>query len=177
VFKVGNAVVLCVGAGGICCELLNTLVASGIMRIEVVSHNLAMNKTSIGTFRCPQTAQVDPDTVEASSIGWQSVFRARHVGRSKAEVAAEALRSLRPLVDIKAYHMDIRDPSFGVDFFRRFNLVVSTVENVEDKPHVNRLCLAANVPLISAGASEFTGQVNSYLLADTLRAIHLHPKD
>jgi ubiquitin-like 1-activating enzyme E1 B len=110
------------------------------------------------------TAQVDPDNVEASSIGWQLVFREQHVGRSKAEVAAESLRSLRPLVNTKAYHMDIRNASFGVDFFRQFDLVVSTVENVEDRRHVNRLCLAANVPLISAGASGYTGQVGASLL-------------
>jgi hypothetical protein len=107
----------------------------------------------------PSIAQVDPDNVEAISIGWQLVFREQHVGRSKAEVAAEAVRNLSPLVDIKAWHRDIRDASFCVDFFRQFDLVVSTVENVEDKRHVNRMCLAANVPLISAGAAMFTGQV------------------
>jgi ubiquitin-like 1-activating enzyme E1 B len=164
VFKVGDAVVLCVGAGGICCELLKTLAVSGITRIELVRTQSHENIEHRGRSLRVQIAQVDPDTVEAGSFGWQLFFRERHVGRSKAVVAAEALHSLRPLVDIKAWHMDIRDASFGVDFFRRFNLVVSTVDNVEDKRHVNRLCLAANVPLISAGASAYNGQVRVSLL-------------
>jgi hypothetical protein len=155
----GDAVVLCVGAGSICCELLKTLAASGVARIDVVSQCNREHKHGSPSLRA-KTVQVDPDTVEPSSIGWQLVFREQHVGRSKAEVAAEALRDLRPLVDITAWHRDIRDGAFGVDFFRQFNLVVSTVENVEDKRHVNRLCLAANVPLISAGASENLGQVD-----------------
>jgi molybdopterin/thiamine biosynthesis adenylyltransferase len=157
-FKAGDAAVLCVGAGGICCEALKTLAASGIKRIAVViaKHCCADQSKMLKPSR---NAQIDPDAVEASGIGWQLLFSAQHVGRSKAEVAAEALRSLRPLVDITAYHMDTRDASFGVDFFRRFNVVVSMAENVEDKCHVNRLCLAANIPLISAGASEYMGQV------------------
>lgn len=48
---------------------------------------------------------------------------------------------------------------YGVNFFRRFNLVLNALDNRAARNHVNRMCLAADVPLIESGTSGYSGQV------------------
>ena len=44
--------------------------------------------------------QVDLDTIETSNLNRQFLFRARHVGKSKAAVAAEAIKRFVPQASI-----------------------------------------------------------------------------
>ena len=46
-----------------------------------------------------------------------------------------------------------------MDWFRGFNLVFNALDNLEARRHVNKMCLAANVPLIESGTTGFNGQV------------------
>ena len=53
----------------------------------------------------------------------------------------------------------MKDAAYGLDFFRRFAIVLNGLDNVEARRHVNRLCLAARVPLIESGTTGYLGQV------------------
>jgi len=53
----------------------------------------------------------------------------------------------------------VKNPDFNVDFFKQFNVVLNGLDNVDARRHVNRLCLAAGVPLIESGTTGFLGQV------------------
>lgn len=44
-------------------------------------------------------------------------------------------------------------------WFRRFDIVFNALDNLEARRHVNRMCLAADVPLIESGTTGFNGQV------------------
>ena len=188
--QVAKAKVLAVGAGGIGCELLKTLVLSGFRDIEVVRRAGAWAAAQGGAARAagalaegacwavaahppdpaaahppaPPAAhppvQIDLDTIETSNLNRQFLFRRRHVGRSKSEVAAEAVRALRPGVSIRAYCANVKEPRFGADFFRGFDIVMNGLDNLEARRHVNRLCLAAGVPLIESGSAGYLGQVS-----------------
>ncbi|KAK9806335.1 hypothetical protein WJX72_010622 [[Myrmecia] bisecta] len=136
--QVKYAKVLAVGAGGIGCELLKTLVLSGFENIEVI----------------------DMDTIETSNLNRQFLFRKRHVGESKAKVAAEAVRKFRPHAQIVAHQGNVKEPQYDVDFFRKFDLVLNGLDNLEARRHVNRLCLAAEVPLVESGTTGYIGQVS-----------------
>ena len=46
--------------------------------------------------------QIDMDTIETSNLNRQFLFRKRHVGESKAKVAAEAVKRFRPHAEIQA---------------------------------------------------------------------------
>jgi ubiquitin-like 1-activating enzyme E1 B len=46
-----------------------------------------------------------------------------------------------------------------VDFFRGFDIVLNGLDNLEARRHVNRLCRAAEVPLIESGTEGYNGQV------------------
>eukprot|EP00742_Colponemidia_sp_Colp-10_P005018 GILJ01005361.1.p1 GENE.GILJ01005361.1~~GILJ01005361.1.p1 ORF type:complete len:587 (-),score=113.48 GILJ01005361.1:78-1838(-) len=129
--------VLVVGAGGIGCELLKDLVLTGFEDIEVI----------------------DLDTIDVSNLNRQFLFRKEHVGRSKAEVARESVLLFNPAVCIVAHHGNIKSAEFDVEFFRKFRVVFNALDNLDARRHVNRLCLAADIPLIEAGTTGYLGQV------------------
>ncbi|XP_077516185.1 ubiquitin-like activating enzyme 2 [Amblyomma americanum] len=129
--------VLVVGAGGIGCELLKNLVLSGFSDIEVI----------------------DLDTIDVSNLNRQFLFRKVHVGKPKALVAKESAERLDPRVKIEARHDSIVKPDYGLDFFKRFDIVMNALDNRSARSHVNRMCLAAKVPLIESGSAGYLGQV------------------
>lgn len=48
--------------------------------------------------------QVDLDTIDVSNLNRQFLFRREHVGKSKAAVAAEAVKKMQPDTNITYYH-------------------------------------------------------------------------
>ncbi|XP_078256821.1 SUMO-activating enzyme subunit 2 isoform X1 [Rhinoraja longicauda] len=128
---------LVVGAGGIGCELLKNLVLAGFRDIEVV----------------------DLDTIDVSNLNRQFLFQKKHVGKSKAQVAKESAQQFCPEAKITAYHDSIMNPDYNVEFFRQFTLVMNALDNRAARNHVNRMCLAADIPLIESGTAGYLGQV------------------
>ncbi|KAL8108715.1 hypothetical protein AgCh_024980 [Apium graveolens] len=137
--------VLMVGAGGIGCELLKTLALSGFQDIHII----------------------DMDTIEVSNLNRQFLFRQIHVGQSKAKVARDAVLRFRPQISITPYHANVKDPDFNVDFFKQFHVVLNGLDNLDARRHVNRLCLAADVPLVESGTTGFLGQVTVHVKGKT----------
>jgi ubiquitin-like 1-activating enzyme E1 B len=135
--RIINAKVLVVGAGGIGCEILKNLALIGVKNIELI----------------------DLDTIDVSNLNRQFLFHPEHVGQSKAIVAASAAMTFNPLIKVKAYHANIKDHQFNVNFFSSFDCVLNALDNVDARRHVNRLCLAANVPLFDSGTTGYLGQV------------------
>lgn len=129
--------VLVVGAGGIGCELLKNLVLTGFKNIEVI----------------------DLDTIDVSNLNRQFLFQKKHVGKSKAQVAKESALQFCPTANITAYHDSIMNPDYNVEFFRKFVLVMNALDNRAARNHVNRMCLAADIPLIESGTAGYLGQV------------------
>ncbi|CAG8980361.1 hypothetical protein HYALB_00013686 [Hymenoscyphus albidus] len=134
---VKEARILMVGAGGIGCELLKNLVLTGFGDIHIV----------------------DLDTIDLSNLNRQFLFRHEHIKKSKALVAKEAAHAFNPDVKIEAHHANIKDPQFNVAWFKGFTMVFNALDNLEARRHVNRMCLAADIPLIESGTTGFNGQV------------------
>ena len=129
--------VLVVGAGGIGCELLKTLVLTGFNDIEVI----------------------DLDTIDVSNLNRQFLFQKQHVGKSKAHVARESAIEFNPEAKIRAYHDSITSSDYDVNFFQKFAVVLNALDNRVARNHVNRMCLAAGVPLVESGTAGYLGQV------------------
>ncbi|VDM57811.1 unnamed protein product [Angiostrongylus costaricensis] len=79
---------------------------------------------------------VDMDTIDVSNLNRQFLFRREHVGRSKAEVAAEAVHQLCPSnyfffhfeLSFKVRHFSTK---FSIQFFQQFSLVMNALDNRE----------------------------------------------
>lgn len=70
---------------------------------------------------------------------------------------------------------------YGREFFQQFDIVLNALDNRQARNHVNRLCLAADVPLVESGTQGYLGQVpliaslNSQLIINMLHGKFLHP--
>lgn len=74
-------------------------------------------------------------------------------------MAREAAQVFNPNVKIIPYFANIKDNQFNLEWFRGFTLVFNALDNLDARRHVNRMCLAANVPLVESGTTGFNGQV------------------
>jgi ubiquitin-like 1-activating enzyme E1 B len=66
--------------------------------------------------------------------------------------------AFNPDVKITAYHKNIKDESFDMTFFSKYQIVLNALDNIDARRHVNRLCLAFNIPLIESGTTGYIGQ-------------------
>jgi ubiquitin-like 1-activating enzyme E1 B len=135
--KVTDVPILVVGAGGIGCELLKNLVLTGFKNITII----------------------DLDTIDTSNLNRQFLFQKRHVGQSKSKVARESALEFVPSANIEAIHDSVTSPDYGVQFFKKFVVVFNALDNRAARSHVNRMCLAADVPLVESGTAGYLGQV------------------
>ena len=118
---------------------LQVLVLSGFRRIEIV----------------------DLDTIDVSNLNRQFLFRRDHVGQSKAAVAAKAVHKFNQDVDVTPHHGNIKDPRFGVAYMKTFDVIFNALDNIDARRHVNRICIAAERPLVDGGTSGYLGQVTT----------------
>ena len=58
---------------------------------------------------------------------------------------------------------NVIEGKFDLEFFKSFDLVVNGLDNVDARRHVNRLCLAAGVPLVESGTAGYLGQVSVHI--------------
>ncbi|KAI8426546.1 hypothetical protein MSG28_005343 [Choristoneura fumiferana] len=134
--EIANSKILVVGAGGIGCEILKNLVLTGFPYIEII----------------------DLDTIDVSNLNRQFLFHKEHVGKSKAQVAKDSALSFNPNVNIIAHHDSVISNDYSVSYFKQFNIVMNALDNRVARNHVNRMCLAAKVPLIETGTAGYAGQ-------------------
>ncbi|KAF3164825.1 E1 ubiquitin-activating protein uba2 [Orbilia oligospora] len=135
--SIKQAKCLMVGAGGIGCELLKNLVLTGFGEIHIV----------------------DLDTIDLSNLNRQFLFGRQHIKKSKALVAKETASRFNPNTKLTAHHANIKDSNFNVAWFKSFTIVFNALDNLDARRHVNKMCLAADVPLIESGTTGFNGQV------------------
>ena len=128
---------LLVGAGGIGCELLKNIVLTGFGSVTIV----------------------DLDTIDLSNLNRQFLFNNSHIKKPKAIVAKEVASKFNPSVVLEAHHANIKETKFNIEWFAGFDLVFNALDNLEARRHVNKMCLAADVPLIESGTTGFNGQV------------------
>lgn len=138
-----KANVLVVGAGALGNEVLKNLALLGIGGILVV----------------------DFDRIEAGNLTRSVLFRAKDSGRSKAQVVEERLRELNPDVRVRAFHSDIvREIGLGV--FRRVDVVIGCLDNIEARWAVNRACWRVGKPWVDGGLNSLSGSVKVFIPPD-----------
>ncbi|KAL1747162.1 hypothetical protein HDZ31DRAFT_80644 [Schizophyllum fasciatum] len=151
--RLAETKVLLVGAGGIGCELLKNVVLTGFGHITLL----------------------DLDTIDLSNLNRQFLFRKKDVKQSKALVAAAAAAPFNPRVRITPVHGNIKDPEFDLEWFKGFDIILNALDNLDARRHVNKMCMAANLPLVESGTAGYLGQVQP-ILKDKTECFDCVPK-
>jgi ubiquitin-like 1-activating enzyme E1 B len=164
--EVKRSRVLLVGAGGIGCELLKNLVCCGFGTgldgvMDGSGQPLPQTINGKPASRKSEIVVIDLDTIDLSNLNRQFLFRKQHIKKPKALVAKETASQFNLSVHIDAHHASIFDNRYDIEFFEGFDIVFNALDNVTARRHVNKMCLAADVPLIESGTTGFNGQVQA----------------
>jgi adenylyltransferase/sulfurtransferase len=137
--KLARSKVLVVGAGALGNEVLKNLALLGVGTAYIV----------------------DFDKIEESNLTRSVLFRSRDCGRSKAEVAAEALRDINPAMTVRPMLANIIT-EVGLGLFRDVDVVIGCLDNREARLWVNRQCWKVSTPWIDGGIQEINGVVKVF---------------
>jgi adenylyltransferase/sulfurtransferase len=137
--KLRAARVAIVGAGGIGSAVIPALAGAGVGRLTII----------------------DSDAVEIANLHRQPLYSEADAGKSKARLASEFVRRLNRFVDAEA-----RDERIGPDNARELldghDLVVDGSDNFATRLAVSDACAKLGIPLVSAAAVQFQGQVGLF---------------
>ena len=137
--KLLSSHVLLVGAGGIGCPAIQYLAAAGVGTISVV----------------------DDDIVSLSNLQRQVLYGTAQIGMAKVNAAAAAVTQLNPDVRFHAIKQRI-DHDTRAEILNGVDVVIDGSDNFATRLIVNDLCLAAQVPLVSAAIGQFHGQIGTF---------------
>lgn len=134
--KIKLANILIVGCGGIGCSSAELLARAGVGQITLI----------------------DADTVEMSNLQRQIAYVAEDIGFYKAEVLAKRLKRINPHIRVLVETSKL-DQQNAQQLIASQDLVLDGCDNFTTRYLINQICKQANVPLISASAIGFQGQL------------------
>ena len=137
--------ILCIGAGAIGCELIK---------------NLSM--LNIGTNGSIHVT--DPDVIETSNLNRQFLFREKHCRLPKSTTACAAAQQMnKNLKDhIFAHTLKVCEETeilFNNKFFKKMNVVLNALDNVEARRYIDKRCVLNRVAMIDSGTLGTKGHV------------------
>lgn len=138
-----NSKLLMIGAGGLGAPALMYLAAAGVGTIHLV----------------------DDDTVDLSNLQRQIVHSTERVGLPKVESAKAMVQALNPEVQLIAHPQRLDDDGLAA-LIQEVDIVLECTDNFNTRQQLNRLCHSHRVPLVSAAAIRFDGQVTVYDFRD-----------
>lgn len=106
---------------------------------------------------------VDGDRVEVSNLHRQILHETPDLGRSKAEVAAEKLRRLRPSLVAEPRVERVTSDDAAAGILGGYDVVIDATDNAEAKFLLNDFCVSRGKPLVHAGVIGLRGQLFTIL--------------
>lgn len=137
--KLLAARVLVIGAGGVGAPVIQYLTGAGVGTIGIA----------------------DDDRVELSNLQRQTIYGVADIGRFKTEAAAAFASLLNPDVRVVEHTARVDDRNARA-LVADYDLVVEGVDNFKTRFALNRACLDAKRPLVSAAVGRFDGQVSTF---------------
>lgn len=128
--------VLVVGLGGLGCPAALYLAAAGVGELVLA----------------------DGDVVELSNLQRQIAHTDADIGRNKARSAADAIAALNPEVSVRVVEQSLVESAMPA-LLAGVNVVIDATDNFPVRFALNRACIAAGVPLVSAAAVRSEGQL------------------
>lgn len=131
--------VLVVGVGGLGSPVSMYLAASGVGKLILT----------------------DPDVVDLTNLQRQVVHATNTVGLLKVESAAQRLQQLNPDIEVVCLPKAL-DEAELLEQVQAVDVVVDCTDNLESRFAVNRACVQAVKPLVSAAAIRWEGQISVF---------------
>lgn len=128
--------VLVVGLGGLGCPAALYLAAAGIGALVLI----------------------DGDAVELSNLQRQIAHTSDDIGTNKARSAAAAIGALNPETKLEVIEQPLVENAMPA-LIARVDLVLDATDNYSVRFALNRVCIAAGVPLVSGAAVRSEGQL------------------
>ncbi len=135
--------VLIIGMGGLGCPASQYLAAAGIGQLTLC----------------------DGDVVEISNLQRQILYAEADLGRPKASAARERLLAMNPHIRVSAWTENASSESLG-SALETHDLVLDCSDNFHSRHAINRACREARVPLVSAAAIRWEGQLSVFDFRD-----------
>jgi molybdopterin/thiamine biosynthesis adenylyltransferase len=137
--KLKDARIAVVGAGGIGSAVIPALAGAGLGQLTII----------------------DDDVVELANLHRQPLFRERDAGYSKADLALQFVQRLNRFVKTTPVQQRI-GPDNASDLLREHDLVIDGSDNFATRLAVSDACVELGLPLLSAAAVQFQGQVGLF---------------
>jgi adenylyltransferase/sulfurtransferase len=137
--KLKAASVAVIGAGGIGSAVIPALAGAGVGQLTIV----------------------DDDVVELGNLHRQPLFRERDAGYSKADLALQFVQRLNHFVKASPIQARIGPETAG-DLLAGHDLVIDGSDNFATRLAVGDACVRLGIPLLSAAAVQFQGQVGLF---------------
>jgi molybdopterin/thiamine biosynthesis adenylyltransferase len=141
--KLRAARVLVIGAGALGNEILKNLALLGFANVVVV----------------------DLDSIEASNLSRSILYRAADVGRRKADVAADAFKSIFPEAQVHAITANVVH-GLGLGMFAWADVVLAGLDNREARLWINRACWKMNKPWIDGAIEGINGVARLFVAGE-----------
>lgn len=134
--RLKNARIAIVGAGGIGAGVIPSLTGAGVGHLTII----------------------DDDRVELSNLQRQPLYASDQVGERKTDLAARYIGKRNPHIDVRTV-ADRIDTANADAILDGHDLIIDGTDNFATRLLVSDACVRVGIPLISAAAQQFQGQV------------------
>lgn len=128
-----------VGAGGIGAAAIPALAGAGIGRLTII----------------------DSDTIDLSNLQRQPIYRSDQLGQPKSDLAAAFVTALNPFVEVAPRRERIT-PANAEALLQGHDLILDGTDNFATRLTVSDAAVRLAIPLLSAAAVQFQGQVGLF---------------
>src|SRR5438067_2227488 len=141
--KLKSARVLCIGAGGLGSPLALYLGAAGVGTLGIV----------------------DFDVVDYTNLQRQIIHSTADVGRKKLDSAAEKLKAINPLLNIRKFETRLSSDN-ALELFRDFEIIADGTDNFPTRYLVNDACVLTGKPNVYGSIFRFEGQASVFAMKE-----------
>jgi molybdopterin/thiamine biosynthesis adenylyltransferase len=134
-----KAKVVIIGMGGLGCPASQYLAASGVGHITLIDH----------------------DVIETSNLQRQVLYTEQDIGKYKVDIARQRLKSLNPLIEIKAIKQSVFNTNLS-ELFDSADIVLDCTDSAETRHFINAAAVESKIKLVSASAIQGQGQLVSF---------------
>ena len=137
--KLKAAKIVVIGAGGIGSAVISALAGAGAGTLTII----------------------DDDVIELANLHRQPLFRERDAGHPKAELASQFVQRLNRFVEARPLQARI-DRDNAQQLLANHDLTIDGSDNFATRLAVSDACVQLGIPLLSAAAVQFQGQVGLF---------------